>query len=359
MRHIQLVGIKGESGFEALRQMVRVAIRKLRQRPRIQEVTEVEDITALGVNAIPALVVNKEVIYEYKGTPAEYGEVEHLMESYLENRKKQVMKVLVPTDFSDNATNAMQFAVGLSKTQSVEITLLHISQPNIDTAGGVVIPTMIDFEQIKRDQLTQYIRSLNGAVTAEIKEGIKPELALGFPADEIVERSKSFDLIIMGTTGQGGILEKLFGSVSTKVAQDAQCPVWLIPPNSTFETVNDLAYACTYPEKDEEVFDKVASFFPPVQTRYHLLHVATTNGEPVEAVLEQWNSTFGELAYQTSNIRSDSVWEGIYSYADIEDVDLVVLVTKRRNFWNSLTHSSKTKEMILHARKPLMVFHVD
>ena len=51
----------------------------------------------------------------------------------------------------------------------------------------------------------------------------------GLPVDELVKASESADMIVLGRRGMGGFVRLLMGSVSSQVAQHAQCPVLIVP----------------------------------------------------------------------------------------------------------------------------------
>ena len=51
----------------------------------------------------------------------------------------------------------------------------------------------------------------------------------GLPVDELVKASEGADMIVLGRRGMGGFVRLLMGSVSSQVAQHAQCPVLIVP----------------------------------------------------------------------------------------------------------------------------------
>ena len=141
----------------------------------------------------------------------------------------QIEKILVPTDFSDDANHALQVAKDLAKKLGAEIVLLHAYHVDLPMAtpalgGGYVLPDGF-FEEL-RTQATQHVEALVGEV---VKDGVT---ATGIAVEErpftaILDEAKrrSSDLIVMGTRGLTGLKHVAFGSVAERVVREAPCPV--------------------------------------------------------------------------------------------------------------------------------------
>ncbi len=134
-------------------------------------------------------------------------------------------KLLVATDFSPDAAEAVKVAVDLARVCGGEIVLLHVCQmPAYSFANGAMyIPT----PELVADILRDANRGL-----AMIKERI-PDVAVetvrveGEPAADIlrVAAERKVDLIVMGTHGRRGLRRWIAGSVAEHVVRAAPCPV--------------------------------------------------------------------------------------------------------------------------------------
>lgn len=131
-----------------------------------------------------------------------------------------ITRILVPTDFSDAAENALRYAIDLARKVGAEIHVVHAWQlsayaaPSSDLARG-----------LERD----FARDLDSQVQRFGGHGVKLErhLRLGVPYVEIVEAARAVgaDLIVMGTTGKTGLEHFLLGSVAERIVRTATCPV--------------------------------------------------------------------------------------------------------------------------------------
>ncbi|NGZ10472.1 MAG: universal stress protein [Nitrospira sp. LK70] len=133
-------------------------------------------------------------------------------------------RVLVPVDFSDCALDALEYGALVAQRSQASITLLHVLEP-VSYGLDFTLPRMTKREQV-RTELTKRLSNLRSALTSV---GIPSDFVSsgGLPADSILDaaRSRSVDLIIMGTHGRRGLSHTLFGSVAESVLRRSSCPV--------------------------------------------------------------------------------------------------------------------------------------
>ena len=138
--------------------------------------------------------------------------------------------ILVPTDFSEDATRALESAVDLARISGGRIVLLHAYSIELPFAapsygGGVILPEGFYVEY--RNQASQSVERL--AKETASKEGIEVTgVAIEQPAWlAIVEQAEKLpaDLVVMGTRGLTGIKHVALGSTAERVVRKATCPV--------------------------------------------------------------------------------------------------------------------------------------
>lgn len=140
---------------------------------------------------------------------------------------RPIRKILVPTDFSDNAAQALDAAVDLARRYEATLLLLHVYQPpvyafpdGIVLAGSKVLLSMADASDRGLAEAKAQAEQLGA-------RGVSVQSALGTPFADIIRvaREEDADLIVMGTHGRTGLAHALLGSVTEKVVRKAPCPV--------------------------------------------------------------------------------------------------------------------------------------
>jgi nucleotide-binding universal stress UspA family protein len=131
-------------------------------------------------------------------------------------------RILVPHDFSDQATVALKTAAQLAAQHGGKLTLLHVivlSYLPADIPAGMPMPE--DLIPQQREHLEQLARKALG------RDGppLVVQVELGDAAERIIDRARGHDSIVMATSGRTGLAHFLIGSVAEKVVRHAQVPV--------------------------------------------------------------------------------------------------------------------------------------
>ena len=267
--------------------------------------------------------------------------------------------IIVPTDFSPTAANAMQYAIVLAREMDAEILLMHAFYPAMQLNTGYMIDPGI--EDDRKFQLKQLAESFQEQVDANPANKVKitSKFIIGFPIEEIVDVSHQADtVIVMGATGDSGVMGRLFGSVASNVAKQAACPVYLIPPNAVFGPFRQMMYASDEPLLDIHMEHLVTPLVEKFGSRLHCVHVGKYERNYKEEDLKGiFQNLVDKQAIVRKNLDRVDVLSGLNEYAEQENIDLLILSTRTRSFWNRLVHVSITREMALQPKLPILVLH--
>jgi nucleotide-binding universal stress UspA family protein len=138
-----------------------------------------------------------------------------------------IRKILVPTDFSTHADEALRVAYTLAQAIGAEVTLFHVARPPaVASEGGRLLANPGKGEA---ENLWDRFRPIQTTdpkvrVTHQVIVAERPR------AGHILEMLDKLgcDLIVMGTHGHSWLKERLFGSVTEEVVRHAQCPVMVV-----------------------------------------------------------------------------------------------------------------------------------
>jgi nucleotide-binding universal stress UspA family protein len=141
----------------------------------------------------------------------------------------QVLRhVLLPTDFSEISSRALEYVERLADKGLKQVTLLNA----LELPGEDAFPPGYQEFAISgaRDLLAQWQQRLVKAGVSVVHDCLEPGHPI--PAIMRVLETQDISLIVMGTQGKGFIKEIFLGSVAHNVSRVAPCPVLLIPPAS-------------------------------------------------------------------------------------------------------------------------------
>ncbi len=142
-----------------------------------------------------------------------------------------ISRILLPTDFSEPALAATNYALELAKQFGAELHLLHVIEDPIAALpmfDSCPVPSGTELEEYAKTRLENWILPDDAA---EVQ--IQTRWAHGTPFVNIVQdaREHDIDLIVVGTHGHGLVAHILMGSTAERVVQKAQCPVLTVRPD--------------------------------------------------------------------------------------------------------------------------------
>jgi nucleotide-binding universal stress UspA family protein len=143
-----------------------------------------------------------------------------------------IKTILHPTDGSESARKALEFACELAAERKAQLLILHVQRRR----GSERIPPGLEqFSEIEHVRATEarLLRTVAEYIVDEAKTAardrgidcIEAHISEGDPALQIVgmARNRNVDAIVMGSRGLGDLESLLLGSVSHKVAHSAPC----------------------------------------------------------------------------------------------------------------------------------------
>jgi len=144
---------------------------------------------------------------------------------------EEYKKLLVPIDGSELSVKALKKAFSLARAFGSEITVLHVEgvpqgnwgMPGLEGSQ----PTEFEYQSLMKDESERILYDAR-LLSKKNNNDVVTILLRGHAANEIINSSKHYDMIVMGTHGRGGLKHLLIGSVAEKVSRHACCPVMLI-----------------------------------------------------------------------------------------------------------------------------------
>ena len=273
-----------------------------------------------------------------------------------------ISKILIPTDFSEVANNALQYAIQLAKKTQAEIHILYVKNiPIMDNSfpNNVYQTYMIEVDEFTKksfeDLTSKFFKN------AEVK--FKTHTAFGFIQDEIQDFSEKneIDLIVLGTTGASGIQEILIGSNAASVAANSAIPVLIIPPTSNFEEIIHLVYATDYNEPEFPAVSRLAYFANLYDADVSILHVKSDYDNFFDAEHNFFSRNKNAPEFKKWKIiklpKDGSIIESINTFITNNHSNMIVMAKHNRNFFDKLFHISLSKKMAYHTKIPLLVLN--
>lgn len=274
--------------------------------------------------------------------------------------------IIIPTDFSENASVAVNLALRINQETACRFVFVNISQPEIPvTLTGKQHSDAIEaFIVNKEKELKEYTTKL-GVVTLPKREIVYVVRTSPLVSESLCEVAKQHkaDLIIMGTTGSSGMKKVFFGSNASNTIQNSEIPVMAVPNTYQGTPIEYIALATDLvnPEKKIEKVMELARIFDASLQLVHvypnypeMVKLDTFNNQKfIEDLKEKLNYNRLELHFQHTDTEND-VHGGLKEFARVYKPDMIVMFTHKRSFWDKIFDGSRTEEVVYTTNIPLL-----
>jgi len=273
-------------------------------------------------------------------------------------------KIIVPTDFSNNAYNAIEYAVKLFKDEECAFYLIHTYTPAIyQPEYTLVHPGQIGLGDEYQANALMQLEELQATLTTQFKNPkhiFVPHAAFNQLVDEVVKivNNEKADLVIMGTQGATGAKEILLGSHTVHLIKNAVCPVIAIPSGFKYENPKEILF----PTDFEVDYDK--------EQLQQLLHIAKNHMSSIEVMhvssgyditpkqsenKEKLNRLLADTAHLFHDLPSQGIIDAINDFQLKKRMNLLVMIRNKHTFFERLFIEPVIKKIGFHITIPFMV----
>lgn len=269
-------------------------------------------------------------------------------------------KILVATDFSLAAGNAVEYATDMALSINAELLLLHVVQTPI---GFSDLPLVMGLEDIMRssekdmEQLKEELLLRTGG-----KMLIETEVGMGGFFEELKDVCKRINpyAVVMGSQGKTAAEHLMFGSHAVHSVKHLAWPVITVPPEAGFKTIKKIGLASDLTGVVETTpFEEIKMLVKDFDAELHILNTGKKEVFDADVVfqsglLQEMTTALKPTFHFIENENTD---EGIIEFADRNQIDLLVVLPRRHNLISSIFHKSHTKQLVLHSHVPVMCIH--
>ena len=282
-----------------------------------------------------------------------------------------MLKIIVPTDFSDTSADALRYGCYLADVTGYMLEAVHIHDGYDGDEAVVIKKGSARVRSRVRDRLEKFVALHSDtrifAGTHDDNDVLpltKSREVVGMAIGELVRLSKQEDtaLIVMGGVGSGipSQVTPFFGSVAKSVAALAGCPVLLIPSGTGVPEIKHAAI----------VFDEVSTLvglsektdflrneLAPAMHFTHVLYRDEVSEDMMELDLVRkiLDSDFPDYAVDFNLLPERDVTKALVDYSLKRDIDLLILGRHSRGFLMNLLVKSQIPAIVGSCDVPMLI----
>ena len=259
--------------------------------------------------------------------------------------------ILVPTDFSNVANQAFEYALQLADQVDSWVILFHVlPKGHVQQTG----------DPSSKEDMESYGQAVQKRLGKNIKVIYK--FSTGDPLANILDICEELkpDMVVMGTEGVNGELDQLMDSLTSQVIQLAELPILAIPKGTFYEPIEHVVFATNFEGDSLEILDKLQEFTNLLGARISCIHIKNGHKGWDMLQLELFNDLY-QRKVTTKGLEfylqayPDMV-EGLNDFMKMKGGDILTMIQREKEVIRPELEKSLIKEMALHTQKPLLTF---
>ena len=273
-------------------------------------------------------------------------------------------RILLPTDFSDSAYNAISYAVQFYKNVECDFFILYAYTPSIVSSGSMLDTyTAMKIYEIEKETANLKLRALEALINKEWpnkKHTFTSISAFNLLIPEMTEiiSEKTIDTVIMGTKGASGVKEVFLGSQTMYAIKKLKCPVIVVPSNFKYQTPKNILFPTDYKvEKSNRYLELIREFCKEHNSKLHFLnayyHLPLEEKQKRTKVF--LDAFFIDNAHEFYIGEDQDLIEVIEVFETNNKINFLVMIHNKHSFFENLLFTPIINKMVYHTSVPFLV----
>ncbi len=269
--------------------------------------------------------------------------------------------ILVPTDFSKCAANALKGALTMALHTGAEVTVLHVVFPNEGVDNNVYNMYWSDEYMTERAKgLINWVKKIHRQPEFK-KISVKTDCRVGFPVPAICDAADEMnaDLIVMGTTGATGLRGAFLGSTAAGVLSKTQRPLLSIPKQAPLKLEANAVLATDFRFKPGAPSLAVLhETLAGIKGKLHVVHILDKPGADRDAARENAISDkLGNIPHDFHYLHDREIAQAVSNFIESVDAGILVSVAHEHSLMHRLFFDSITRRFAHRLHVPMLTLH--
>tara|TARA_R110002049_G_scaffold85844_2_gene218259 strand:- start:1666 stop:2508 length:843 start_codon:yes stop_codon:yes gene_type:complete len=261
--------------------------------------------------------------------------------------------ILLPTDFSKNSINAINFAIKLFEHTPCNFYILNVQKASsfisddmmTVSTSATIYNTLIDAAKKSIANIISHIENKSKNENHTFHSIVDYDNFV----DSINQTCEKYDadFIVMGTKGASGLEKVIFGSNTVHVMQRGMVPVLAIPDGCKYKGMDTIAFTSSFSSsyliEDLWTLKELAE---SNNSKLKVLHVVEENDfeENPSQNMAFFQANFKQVEYGSIVSDDRNVYNNIHDYAISNDIKMIAMLSKKHSFLERLftKHSVET-----------------
>ncbi len=291
-------------------------------------------------------------------------------------KSENINKIICPVDFSKDSLNAAYYALQVASKINAEVKFMYACYSMQPMAN--IFPDAFSYQigmgnifNDEKMEVKDAMSKFKATINLYIREQGLPEMKVSTnivyedPVTAIPDYCKKhrYAMVIMGTKGLGKSRNYQAGSIALNTIENVEIPVLVVPKEYSFTTPLgkfNTIYLTDFDDRDFSSFRKLMSIISPFDAQVHCVHIQQEKSKINEIMLDELTthikSVYSNYDVSCKLINSSEVTGSINEFVKANEINLISLSERKRNWLVKLFSKSVVKEILFKVNTPLLVF---
>lgn len=269
------------------------------------------------------------------------------------NKEDKAINMLILTDFSSTAFNALGYAVALCQQLKTSRIILYHSY--------AVPPMPVYAQEDSIQKLTELKNQIHHLVPENTAIDVLSDEQLLLKGVKKLVKQEQIGLVVMGIKGKSNLEKVLIGSNTISLAKECPAPLLIVPYEAEYEIIQKVVFACDFKKVSTTTpVDAIKTFIRQLEAKLFILNVNHSKGSydpdvtgDLAGLQNLWDHEKPLYYY----IPSEDISKGIVEFANEYQIQLIITVPRVYGFFDSIFHRSVTEKLAYHTHLPLLLFN--
>jgi nucleotide-binding universal stress UspA family protein len=276
--------------------------------------------------------------------------------------------ILLPTDFSENSWNAINYAIRFFEDLECNFYLLHVSQFDNFMAGDMSVTlndNTIETLYLKptKQRLRRVLKRISQLKLNHAHHKFYTLTDYGFFIESIRKNvdEKQIDFVVMGTKGASGLEKIILGTNTADIITKVKCNTLAVPENAAFVQPKEIAFPTDFSlSHNLHILQPIADILERFQASLRIVHInknktdLNNNQRKNKDLLEDY---FNNYQYTFNYLTNKKVEDAVQCFVESRDINMICMVAKNLNYFQQILFHSKVEEISYHTEIPFLVLH--
>ena len=273
-------------------------------------------------------------------------------------------RILLPTDFSENAYNAIKYAAQLYKQDVCEFFILHTYTPTMVSAGSMIDTySALTLQKIAQETAQKKLDALENQIKKEFpnpNHTFTPITSFNMLISEmkILIAKNNIDMVIMGTKGATGAKEVFLGTETMYAIKKLKCPLLAVPSDFEFEEPKEILFPTDYKlKKTNKYLEVIHDICTTHLSRLNILNAyyGTPLTDEQLDTKDFLDSYFADNAHVFHVAEDTDVIGAVESFQMNSKINLMVMFHNKHTFLENMLFKPVINQAVYHTNVPFLV----